>query len=59
MGEYDGAKVCELIDIYMLYVIGKSTIQKIFAYTKMTGQPYLKTQKIKIQLQFLSKKACK
>ena len=37
MGEYDGAKVCELIDIYMLYVIGKSTIQKIFAYTKMTG----------------------
>ena len=33
---YDLAEVCELIDIYMLYLMGKSTIQKILGYIEMT-----------------------
>ena len=31
MGAYDGAEVCKLVGIYMLYLIGKSTIQKNWA----------------------------
>ena len=31
MGAYDGVEVCKLIGIYMLYLIGKSTIQKNWA----------------------------
>ena len=33
---YEWKEVCELIGIYMLYLIGKSMIQKIFIYTEMT-----------------------
>ena len=36
MGAYDRAEVCELIGIYMLYLIGKRTIQKILSYIEMT-----------------------
>ena len=36
MGAYDGAEVCELIGVYMLYLIGKRMIQKILGYIKMT-----------------------
>ena len=32
---YDGVEVCELISIYMLHLIGKSTIQKIMRYIEM------------------------
>ena len=27
MGAYDGAEVCELIDIYMLYIFNKKKVQ--------------------------------
>ena len=36
MRAYDGAEVCELIDIYMLYLIGKSSIKKILGYVEIT-----------------------
>ena len=42
MGACDGAEVCELIGIYMLYLIGKSTIQKILGYIEMTDWPHSK-----------------
>ena len=34
---YDRAKFYEFIGIYVLYLIGKSTIQKIFSYLQMTN----------------------
>ena len=34
MGEYDRAEVCEFIDIYMLYVIGKKYNSKNFGLYK-------------------------
>ena len=36
MGAYDGAEVCELIGIYMLYLIGKKYDSKMLGYTEMT-----------------------
>ena len=35
MGAYDGAGVCELIGIYMLYLIEKNTNQNILCYIEM------------------------
>ena len=35
--------MCELIGIYMLYLMGKSTIQKMFGYIEMTDLPCLKS----------------
>ena len=34
---YDGTKFYKFIGIYVLYSIGKSTIQKIFSYLQMTN----------------------
>ena len=36
MGAYDGAEVCELIGIFMLYSKEKNTIQTILGYIEMT-----------------------
>lgn len=36
MGGYDGVKVFELIGIFMLYLIGKSAIQKILDNIEIT-----------------------
>ena len=66
MGAYDGAEVCELIGIYMLYLIGKKYNSKNIGLYRDDGLAVLKnvsgpaSEKIKKHLQYLFKqKACK
>ena len=59
MGAYDGAEVCELIGIYMLYLIGKKNDSKNIGLYRDDGLAVLKnvsgprSEKIKKQLQSL------
>ena len=64
MGAYDGAEVCELIDIYMLYLIGKKYNSKNIGLYRDDGLAVFKnvsgpaSEKIKKQLQSLVKQKC-
>ena len=67
MGAYDGADVCELIDIYMLYLIGKKYDSKniglyrdngLAVFKNVSGPTSEKKKKDSCNL-WLSKKACK
>ena len=61
MGAYDGAEVCELIGIYMLYLIGKKYDSKNIGLYRDDGQAVFKnvsgpaSENIKKQLQSLFK----
>ena len=61
MGAYDGAEVCELIGIYMLYLIGKKYDSKNIGLYRDDGLAVLKnvsgpaSEKIKKHLQYLFK----
>ena len=61
MGAYDGAEVCELIGIYMLYLIGKKYDSKNIGLYRDDGLAVLKnvsgpaSEKIKKYLQYLFK----
>ena len=56
MGEYDGAKVCELTDIYMLHVIGKKYSLKNFGLYKDDGLAIFKNTKNKKTITFFKQK---
>ena len=61
MGAYNGAEVCELIGIYMLYIIGKKYDSKNIGLYRDVGLAVFKnvsgpaSEKIKKQLQSLFK----
>ena len=61
MGAYDGAEVCELIGIYMLYLIGKKYHSKTIGLYRDDGLVILKnvrgpaSEKMKKHLQYLFK----
>ena len=61
MGAYDGAEVCELIGIYMLYLIGKKYDSKYVGLYRDGGLAVLKnvsgsaSEKIQKYLQYLLK----
>ena len=61
MGAYDGAEVCELIGIYMLYLIGKKFDLKNIVLYRHDGLAVLKnvsgpaSEKLKKHLQYLFK----
>ena len=65
MGAYDGAEVCELIGIYMLYLIGKKYDSKNIGLYRDDGLAVFKnvsgpaSEKINIYNICLSKKTCK
>ena len=56
MGEYDRVEVCEFIDIYMLYVIGKKYNSKNFGLYKDDRLAIFKNTKNKKTIRIFKQK---